>query len=232
MKNIAVVLAGGSGMRLGAEVPKQFLTVGGRLVIEHSIEAFEQNPHIHEVAIVAHSDYLEQVSELVKRNGWKKISKILPGGKERYFSTLSAVKAFENESDDVNLIFHDAARPMISQEVINRVTDSLQEHEALGLAVPCTDTVFCVENNEIKSIPDRNNLRRAQTPQAFRLEVIRKAYEIALQDEGFVSTDDCGVVLKYLPQVSVKIVEGDEKNIKITYPEDLLTAERLLNGQY
>ncbi|MCM1531571.1 MAG: 2-C-methyl-D-erythritol 4-phosphate cytidylyltransferase [Bacteroides sp.] len=225
--NIAVILAGGSGSRMGGDLPKQFLMLGGKTVLEYAVEAFEQNPHIHEIAVVCAPEWKAKVEELTARNAWTKLKKILPGGKERYRSTLSAVEAYRN-TPNVNLIFHDAARPLLSQRIIDEVAQALKTHQAVDVALPCTDTILQVNGGFIQGVPDRNTLMRSQTPQAFALEVIAKAYDIALKDTNFTTTDDCGTVLRYLPEIPIFIVPGDERNLKLTHPQDLPVLERLV----
>ena len=114
------------------------------------------------------------------RNGWKKVKKILQGGKERYHSSLSAIESYAGT--ECNLIFHDAVRPLVSQRIINDVVTALDTYQAIDVALPSADTIIEVEGDFICQIPDRSRLRRGQTPQAFDLETIRKAYEIALKD--------------------------------------------------
>ena len=230
MKNIAVILAGGVGSRLGADKPKQFLEIGGRMVIERTIDAFELNGRIDEIAVVINSMYVQEMEEIVKRNVWKKVTKVQKGGAERYMSTLSAIKAFE-DAEDVNMIFHDAVRPLVSQEIIDRVVKSLQEHDAVGVAVKVTDTIWEAEGEAIKTVPDRNVLRKAQTPQAFRLSVIKEAYRRGLQDPKMSSTDDCGMVMRYMPEKEIYIVEGEERNMKLTYKDDLSFFEMLIKSE-
>ena len=116
-KNIAIVLAGGIGSRLGLSTPKQFFKVAGKMVVEHTIDAFESNPHIDEIAIVSNPFYIADFESIIIKNGWKKVKKILKGGQERFHSSLSAIKAYEGS--DVNLIFHDAVRPLVSQRILN-----------------------------------------------------------------------------------------------------------------
>ena len=156
--------------------------------------------------------------------------KLLPGGAERYLSTLAAICAYEGCSD-VNLIFHDAARPAVSQRVIDEVVTAMEEHPAVAVAIPATDTVFEVTDDGrfITAIPARKRLRCAQTPQAFRIEVISEAYRKALKDKDFTSTDDCGVLLRYCPEVPIFIVPGDVSNMKLTYPEDTILLEKTVN---
>jgi len=225
--NVAIILAGGSGHRVGGDKPKQFLEVAGKMVIEHTIEAFHQNPRIDEIAIVSRADYVEDVKQMVKRDSYSKVHHVLCGGKERYHSSLAALEVYQN--DDDCLLFHDCVRPLVSQRIIDDCLDALQTYGAVDVAVPATDTIIEVDGNgRICRIPQRRLLRNVQTPQGFRRGVIRKAFDLALQDEAFQPTDDVSVVFKYLPDIPIMVVEGDTTNIKITYKEDLTFAEREL----
>lgn len=223
-KNVAVILAGGVGSRLGSSTPKQFFKVAGKMVVEHTIDAFESNPHIHEIAVVSNPFYVADFESIIIKNGWKKVKRILKGGQERYHSSLSAIRAYEG--DDVNLIFHDAVRPLVSQRILNDVIAALDTYRAIDVAMPATDTIIETDNRFIREIPDRSKLMRGQTPQAFHIDTIRQAYEIALKDPAFKVTDDCGVVVKYLPQVPVYVVTGEESNMKLTYKEDTYLLDK------
>ena len=110
-RNIAVILAGGVGERLGMSTPKQFFKVAGKMVVEHTVDVFERNPRIDEIAIVSNPMLISDFENVVLRNKWRKVKKILKGGKERYDSSLSAIRAYQDE--DVNLVFHDAVRPLV-----------------------------------------------------------------------------------------------------------------------
>lgn len=226
IRNIAIVLAGGVGSRLGLSTPKQFFKVAGKMVIEHTLDTFEHNTHIDEIVIVSNPVYVSDVENIVLRNGWKKVKKILKGGKERYYSSLSAIHAYEG-GEEVNLIFHDAVRPLVSQRIIDDVCEALKQYEAIDVTVPAVDTIIEAEGDHIASIPDRSRLQRGQTPQAFRLSVIAEAYKRALNDPNFKVTDDCGVVVKYMPEVPVHLVAGEESNMKLTYKEDTFLLDKL-----
>lgn len=244
MRNVAIVLAGGSGRRMGGQVPKQFMPLGGRAVIEYTVEAFAGHPAIDEVAVVVRPDWRDKWQSIATHHRWDKLTKVIDGGTERYLSTLNAVMAYIDEPDDTNLLLHDAARPLLSAEVIDRVVAALQTHEAVGVAVPSTDTVWEVrldlngEWNEeggdygyghfVARIPERKQMWCAQTPQAFRLPLLRDAYQRALQDPQFNATDDCGVVRRYMPEVKIAVVEGEQNNFKITVESDLKRAENCL----
>ena len=212
---------------MGEDCPKQFLRLAGRTVVEHSVDAFEHCDAIDEIVVVMHPDHLQQMQQIGEANKWTKLRHILAGGKERYLSSVAAIKAC-SAYGECNMIFHDAARPLVSDRIICDVVEALQTFSAVGVAIPMTDTVFQTDGDTLRSIPDRRQLQRAQTPQAFRLSTIRQAYDIALRDPDFVSTDDCGTVLRYLPNVSIHIVRGDERNVKLTYKEDIPLIEQML----
>ena len=231
MKNIAVILAGGMGARVGGDVPKQLLPLAdGRSVLEHATEAFEQADCIDEVCIVMHPDYIACAEQALLRNGWQKVKHIIAGGKERWESSVNAIRLYESELSaeefaHANILLHDAARPFVSQAIIANVCQALETHEAVTVAIPATDTMYVVggENAEkhVLAIPVRDTLMRAQTPQAFRLPLIARAYTLALHDPALQATDDCGILHRYLPTEPIHIVAGEETNRKITFKEDL-----------
>ena len=240
MYYIAVILAGGIGARVGGGVPKQLLPLqDGNSVLEHAVDAFEQSPHIDEICIVMHPDYIIHAEQMLLANAWQKVRHIIPGGKERWESSVNAIRLYMNQQNSlpfregagVGLLLHDAARPFVSQEIIARVCESLEEYEAVTVAIPSTDTVYEMADGKVSRIPQRSTIMRAQTPQAFRLELIAEAYQKALGadicDEQacavchLPATDDCGVVFNHLPEVSIHIVEGEEQNKKITFKEDI-----------
>ena len=237
MQNIAVILAGGIGARVGGNTPKQLLPLpDGHSVLEHAVNAFEQSPHIHEVCIVMHPDYIAYAEQMLLANAWQKVRHIIPGGKERWESSVNAIrllgdKAMRQSGDEVNLLLHDAARPFVSQEIISNVCQALEEHEAVVVAIPSTDTVYEMKDGKVARIPNRATIMRAQTPQAFRLPLIAEAYAKALgvtdlstaacATAHLPATDDCGIVHEHMPKVPIYIVEGEEQNKKITFKEDI-----------
>lgn len=228
MRNIAVILAGGSGSRFGADMPKQFLTVAGKMIIEHTLDAFEHHPLIDAIAIVSRADFVDEMKQMVERDGYKKVVAVLQGGKERYHSSLAAIDAFKD--DDDRLLIHDCVRPLVSERIITDCIKALDKFEAVDVAVPTTDTIIELdEEGNICRIPQRRLLRNAQTPQCFRRGTIAKAFSLALADTAFFPTDDCSIVHKYLPDTLIKVVEGDTTNIKITYKEDLEFVEKMKN---
>lgn len=225
--NIAVVLAGGVGARVGGNMPKQLLPLAdGKTILEHSVDAFEQAESIDEVCIVMHPDYIAEAEKMLEVNGWQKVKHIIVGGKERWESSVNAIRLYqkkmsEREFADSNILLHDAARPFVSQRIISDVCEALKEHEAVVVAIPSTDTVYEMQNGCVARIPNRSTIMRAQTPQAFRLPLITKAYDIALNSENMQVTDDCGVVFNHIPTQPIHIVLGEEQNKKITFKEDI-----------
>ena len=228
MRNIAVILAGGIGSRVGGETPKQLLPLAdGRSILEHSIDAFEASPSIDEIAVVMHPEWLKEAETICRRNTWHKLTKIIPGGAERWESSYNAIKTFTSSSSlhgeaECGMLLHDAARPFVSQRIIADVCQALETHEAVTVAVPVTDTLYRTEANQVQEIPDRKTFMRAQTPQAFHMDLIAEAFENAIQ-KGYITsvTDDVAVLKAFNPSIPVFIVPGEEANKKITYPEDI-----------
>ena len=226
LRTVAVVLAGGSGSRVGHDVPKQLLKVAGRTIIEHSVTALHDCELVDEILVVMAKDFVPELEALLRRPDLPKVTRILPGGADRNASTRVALDALGE--DECNVLFHDAVRPLLSERVIRDCVTALETFEAVDVAIPSADTIVRVDADErVLEIPDRSRLRRGQTPQGFRLSVIRRAYEIAAGDPTVRATDDCGVVLHCLPEVPIHTVRGDEQNLKVTYPVDLFIADKL-----
>jgi len=228
MKTIAIILAGGSGKRLGADIPKQFLKVNDKMIIEYTIEVFQQHEEVDEIAIVCHEDYTAFMKKTVSEKGYDKVSKVLNGGEKRFHSSVTAIRAF-NDDQPKKILFHDAVRPLVSASIISDCIAKLDHYKAVGAGIETTDTIWSVRYGNIVSIPDRRTIYRAQTPQGFDFFTIQKAYNIALQDEKMPITDDCGVVMHYLFDEKIATVKGSENNIKITHKDDLILFENILN---
>jgi 2-C-methyl-D-erythritol 4-phosphate cytidylyltransferase len=239
MRTVAVVLAGGTGRRFGASVPKQLQALGGLTLVEHCVTAFDQAPGVDEVLIVGPAEFAGQIRRDLSAVG--KVADVIAGGATRTDSTKAAIawlNASVARSDpgqepehDCNVLFHDAARPLIDQQTIADCITALDKWQAIGVVVPTADTIVEVADGTFQRILPRHSLARCQTPQGFRLSVITRAYRLADADPAFGSvpaTDDCGVVLRYLPDVPVGAVAGSERNLKITYAADLAIAKALL----
>ena len=227
MYNIAIILAGGIGSRVGGETPKQFLPLkDGRSILEHSVDAFEQSHYINEIVVVMHPDWMNEAEETIRKNSWGKVKHLISGGQERWESSWNAIRLYlkEDKRDpDTFYWFHDAARPFVSQEIISRVAEGLKKHLAVTVAVPVTDTLYKVKSGELRveSIQNRMEFMRAQTPQAFHYLVIGPAYMRAIEKGKIQATDDVGIMMAYNPEVEVYVVDGEETNRKITYSEDI-----------
>lgn len=223
--NVAVVLAGGVGERMGLGVPKQLIRLGGITLLERSIATFSHHPEVDTVLVVMTPSHLSQAREIAA--GYAKVAAVLAGGTTRNSSTEIALAQVGD--DETRVLFHDAVRPLVSDRIISSCYATLAEYDAVDVAAATPDTIVEVDDNDvIVSIPRRSSLRRGQTPQGFRAGTLRRAYAAAARDPHFHATDDCGVVLAYLPEVAIKVVEGDARNLKVTDPTDVYLAERLL----
>jgi 2-C-methyl-D-erythritol 4-phosphate cytidylyltransferase len=225
-RNVAVLLAGGVGARVGLDIPKQLIKVAGKTILEHTLIALHAHPLVDEIVIMMAPGHLDPVHEIVRRGGYHKVSDILEGGQTRNETTL---RALDHLGDgECNVLMHDAVRPLVTARIIQLCFEALKSHGAVDVAIPSADTIIEVNPDDtIKEIPPRSALRRGQTPQAFRASVIKRAYALAMRDPDFVATDDCTVVLRYLPDVPIHVVLGDERNMKVTEPIDVYVADKL-----
>jgi 2-C-methyl-D-erythritol 4-phosphate cytidylyltransferase len=232
MRTIAVVLAAGSGQRFGGGTPKQMLVLAGRTLLERSVAAFDQAPGVDQVLVVTAAALVARANR--ELGGYRKVVSVIEGGIARADSTQRAIAWLAGAAgEEANVLFHDAARPLVDQQTIAACVTALADWQAVGVVVPSSDTVVEVADGALLRVLPRESLARCQTPQGFRLSVISRAYQLASADPGFsaaAATDDCGVVLRYLPEVPIAAVPGSERNIKITYPGDLVAAEALLRG--
>lgn len=225
MKNYAIILASGTGSRFRREglTPKQFSKIAGKSILEHTIEIFEKAPQINETILVILPESRLLVEEILLKNHYKKITKILNGGETRKESSYIGVMSINDV--EANVLIHDCARPFLSQDIIARCIQSLETYNAIDVAIPATDTIIEVSPlGFIHNIPKRDKLMCGQTPQCFKLSLIKKAHQMAINDNDF--TDDCGLILKY-NLGKIFVVEGESENIKITYAQDIVLADKL-----
>lgn len=224
-KNIAIILGGGDGMRFNRKTPKIFVKIAGKEVILHTIEKFEKHKKIDEIVLVVRKDLIKRCKELFSKENSKKVSKIISGGKTRQESSYRGLKACFRKNP-YNVLFHDAVRSFVSSRIISEVLKKLKEFSAVSVAIPSSDTMLEVDKRRIiQRIPERKNVLREQTPQGFRFSLIKKAHQLALKEGTKKVTDDCGLVLKY-NLADVYVVKGENRNIKITYPDDVYLADR------
>lgn len=227
-KVYAVILGGGIGSRLKSNTPKQFLKIGDRTVLEHTIEKFNENRYIDDIILVINSKHRKIELENKILNKYKKVISIVDGGKTRRESTYNGLKLIKDDNSLV--LIHDGVRPFVSHRTINGCIEELEEYGAVYPAVPSADTL--IKTNDaliIEDIPIRKYMMRGQTPQCFRTEIIKEAHLLAQDDAGVDDevTNDCGLVQRY-KLCKIKVAEGNRENIKITYPEDLILIQKLL----
>lgn len=223
MKTIAIILAGGSGTRFHNSLPKQFHKIGKRALLEICLQRFQGCKGIDAIVLVCPHKNLTRARKIA--GAFSKVAKVVPGGRTRQESSAIGV-AEAGESGRV--LIHDAARALVPQGVIDRVLKGLARHAAVMPVIPAGDTTVRVdERGAVTAVLDRDKLRRVQTPQGLRANVIRRAHAMA-RSEGFAGApDDCSLVLRY-GLAPVATVEGDQANIKVTVPPDLVMAETIL----
>lgn len=227
LKNYAIILASGSSQRLkNLSTVKQFAKIAGKTILEHTIGVFEKNENINEIIIVTQQSYIDYCHELVEKNNFKKISKVLIGGNTRQESSKIGIFSLDGNDND-NVLIHDAVRPFVTDEIINNCICALGNYCAVDVAIDSADTIIKInDNNVIEQIPKRAFLKRGQTPQAFKLGTIKRAHNLATKEDYLEVTDDCALVKKF-DLGEIFVVKGDESNIKITYPLDLDIADKI-----
>lgn len=226
-KTLAIVPAGGSGRRMGADVPKQYLSLAGQPILIHTLRALHDSPAIDEIFLVAPPEDRTLVETLLRQEGpFEKITRIIAGGLNRQDSTRNGIMASREEHGI--LLIHDGVRPFITADLIERVIRAADLEGAAIAAVPVRDTVKKRGQDDSVTTTNREDLWLAQTPQAFRRDIIWKAHEEAL-NHGFLATDDAALVERL--GIAVKLAPGSSDNIKITTPEDLALAELLVKNR-
>ena len=228
MKNTAIVLAAGQGKRMHTKIQKQFLEIKGYPVLYYSLRCFQDSPLIEDIILVTGEEsVLYCQKEIVDKYGFTKITKVIPGGKERYDSVYQGLLACEN-SDYV--LIHDGARPFITEEILERGLTGAEETGACAVGMPSKDTVkIADESGYIAETPDRSKVWMIQTPQIFQYALIRNAHESIRTREMSNVTDDA-MVVEQETGIKVRLAEGSYQNIKITTPEDLGVAELFLGN--
>ena len=227
MKHVAIVMAAGSGSRMGSDIPKQYLSIKGRPVLYFSLKAFEDS-FVDEIIIVTRAEDVSYCrAKIVDRFGIKKVVGIVPGGKERSDSVFEGLKAVKPD-EETYVYIHDGARPCITEDILDRAKEDVQIYGATVVGVPSKDTVkLADENGNVDTTPERKKVWSVQTPQAFKYEVIYNAF-LKMQEAGDASVTDDGMVVERYSGVKVHLTMGDYRNIKITTPEDLKVVENFL----
>lgn len=231
MKKVyAIILAGGKGNRLQNKTPKQFLTIGEKTILEHTVEKFNSNDYVDNIILVVNpkSRRLDLEEKILKR--YEKVIEITIGGRTRRESTYNGLKSIKD--DDSLVLIHDAVRPFVSHDTINRCIKELKKHDAVYPAISSADTLIKASDDFfVEDIPMRKYMMRGQTPQGFKAEIIKRAHLLALEDSKVDKevTNDCGLINRY-NLCRIKIVEGNRENVKITYPEDLRLVRSILGS--
>ena len=224
--NIAIIVAAGSGKRFGSETPKQFIEILGKPVLIYTLERFENCPKIDEIILVLSESEIINFSKIIKKYNLEKPLKIVSGGETRAESVLNGLSAIDSEKCEIVAV-HDGARPLVSIKEISETVESANKTGAACLVGKITDTIKKVSGGKIVKTVDRENLRRALTPQVFKYEILKKAFE---QNKiGEIATDECCLVEKLGYKIAT--VEGSARNIKITTPEDFEIAEKFLRKE-
>lgn len=225
MKYTAIVLAAGSGSRMKSKVKKQYLLLEEKPILFYTLQAFEES-FVDEIVLVVGQGEIEYCKkEIVEAYGFQKVTMIVEGGKERYHSVFEGLKAV-NGADYV--LIHDGARPFVTKDILDRAMKAVQEYRACVVGMPVKDTIkIADEKGFSKETPQRKDVWMIQTPQCFEYQLIYDAYRKMLQKEDTSITDDA-MVLERIYGMSVKLIEGSYRNIKITTPEDLMIAEAYL----
>ena len=222
-KNIAVVLAAGQGRRMQSAVQKQYLLLSVKPVLYYSLAAFETCSFMDEIILVTQKDEIEYCRrEIIRKYGFRKVTKIVAGGAERYLSVYEGLK---NVDGSGYVYIHDGARPFVNEEILQRVQAGVEKYQACVAAMPVKDTIkIAGEDGFAKDTPDRKHVWMIQTPQAFEISLIKDAYQ-KLMEQSIDSVTDDAMVLEKTEGKKVKLIEGSYRNIKITTPEDLDIAE-------
>ncbi len=226
-KVAAIIVAAGSGRRIGAAVPKQLLPLGGKPILQRTLERFQSHPMIDDIIVVLPLQWVDELKRvMIEEWDIDKITAVAAGGAERYESVSAGLDAVDAEADVV--MIHDGVRPFVGERLIRESIEAAIKTGAAVVGLPPKDTIKRVaQPNRLETL-DRSQLVQIQTPQTFRSDVIRRAYRTAAEKKAF-STDDAALVEQMGGEVAV--VPGEWINIKITSPEDLIFAEALLNDE-
>lgn len=228
MRIHALLLAGGEGDRFGGDIPKQFVRLAGEQILVRSVRGVAA-AGVDRLVIVSHPDWVAETEATLGRAGLAIPTSVVAGGATRNESTRNGLRSLDAADDDIVLV-HDAVRPLVPVDVVRRSIAPIVagDADATDTVIPSADTLVIVQDGRVVEIPERSRYRRGQTPQVFRVGVLREAYAAA-EDAGDLSaTDDCSLVLRYVPGVRLAAVAGDEVNLKITTRIDMVMADRML----
>ncbi len=232
MKKIAIIFAGGTGQRMGAEIPKQFLKVSGKEIILHTLELFENHKLVDEIYVVCIESWIPYLRELIGKFGVDKVMDIVPGGKTGQDSIFIGLTEVKKRYDDAIVLIHDGVRPLVTEETITKCIRSAEEFGTAITATRCFETpLISSDGQTVGDMPDRRMVYTAQAPQCFSLDLLYRLHVKERQTnpdyEGIV--DSCGLMFKH--GVYCHLIEGNRGNIKVTSPEDFCTLIGNLNAK-
>lgn len=230
-----VVLAGGVGNRMGnVEKPKQFLTLGDKPIIIHTLEKFYVNSKFEKIIVLSPAQWLNHTKNIIKKNlGDSDRIVVIEGGSTRNETIMNSIRYIEKEyglDDDTIIVTHDSVRPFLTHRIIEDNIEAAIKYGACDTVIPATDTIVeSMDNTMIANIPDRSKMYQGQTPQSFRAKRLKDLYDALTEEEKNILTDACKIFV--IKGEKVQLVEGEVFNIKITYPYDLRVAETLIEGE-
>ena len=246
--NAMIILAGGRGNRMESDVPKQFMSLGGKPVLWYSLNAVQRSELIDEAVVVSSPEFFSDIRAMADRYGFDKVSHLVSGGEERFLSVVNGVRALYEAGEGCEtfagapeiILVHDAARPFIDDEIIRRCLEGVSASAGCVAAVPSKDTVkLADEEGFVTDEPDRKNVWCMQTPQVFYAGVLKSACEKAYADieksrqdlNAMPSITDDAQMVRMYENIPIRLVMGSYDNIKITTPVDLLIAEKILENR-
>jgi len=229
MKTLALILAGGIGKRTDLDKPKQFMKIGSEEIFEIALRNFIGSEFIDSIFIVVRKDNIDHVKNIIKKRKMIKVEKVIPGGETRQLSARNGILAADKTFQ--NILIHDAARPFVSKNLIKKIIKKMEKEKAVIPVLDVSDTLIKIDKkNYIEKTLIRKDIKRVQTPQGFKNELIFKAHKIAFENKEFSSPDDSSLVIKY-GLARVATVRGELTNIKITYRDDLEIAKNIFNKE-
>ncbi len=231
----ALILSGGSGSRFANNTPKQFADVYGKTILDYCISNFNKHQGIDKIIVVANPEHIQRTKQIVKKTKFNKIVSVVEGGATRGESSFIGLKEIaeieKSNHKNIKVLIQDGVRPNTKAVLIDKMIDKLNDNKAVSVALPATDTTYIVDdNNKVTSIPNRNKLFKAQTPQGFDFELIYSAYQKLEKVNRFKLTDDCSIINKAYPEEEIEIIEGSASNIKITFSEDIEYFRQILKS--
>lgn len=228
----AVILAGGTGSRMGStDMPKQFLEIKGKPILNHTVEKFLPNPKFEKIIVLSPKAWLGHTREIIRKyTGKSDKIVVIEGGATRNETIMNAIRYIDGQyglDDDTVIVTHDSVRPFLTHRIIEENIAAAQQYGACDTVIPATDTIVEGDGTAITAIPDRRKMYQGQTPQSFKAKLLRDAYDSLSAEEKDILTDAAKILV--MKGKEVRLVQGETFNIKITYPYDLKIARSLLD---